>query len=303
APNVALALLAARLDLDPASPTYLTQILDGVYTNPDPRAYPLSGYSYLIAPTSTQSPFNTAKGHPLGDFAYYPPCAAQHRATILAYAPMPVNLVQAGLDQIRRIPGVDPTTITIAGCDNPTFSPDGTDLLASTVPFPEPCDRVGPQQCGSSGGGTQPTVTALSDITVGPFDPNGPPTQPSLVNATATVTPTSGTGTPTGSVLFEDAGIAFGGPVPLIDGRARLTTTGFGPGTHLLSAVYLGDATFASSSSPMIAIPIDGPAYSSQTLTTDIAAGALVLSVTDTTVTLPEPQLTADGSLLPHRSA
>ena len=37
----------------PELAAYLTQMLDGVYTNPDPRTYPLSSYSYMIIPTAT----------------------------------------------------------------------------------------------------------------------------------------------------------------------------------------------------------------------------------------------------------
>ena len=48
--NVAIALQAAMIDENPASPTFLMQDLDHVYTNPDPRTYPLSSYSYLIVP-------------------------------------------------------------------------------------------------------------------------------------------------------------------------------------------------------------------------------------------------------------
>src|SRR6476661_1437706 len=50
--NVAVALTRARINSD------LTQNLDSVYTNPDPRAYPMSSYSYMIAPTTTAKPFN-----------------------------------------------------------------------------------------------------------------------------------------------------------------------------------------------------------------------------------------------------
>ena len=56
AQNVAVSLLAAQVDTtDVNNPaTYLTENLTGVYTDPDPRTYPLSSYSYLILPTKIQ---------------------------------------------------------------------------------------------------------------------------------------------------------------------------------------------------------------------------------------------------------
>ena len=51
ADSVAVALMQAQINTDSASDEYLTQILDGVYNNADPRTYPLSSYSYMIVPT------------------------------------------------------------------------------------------------------------------------------------------------------------------------------------------------------------------------------------------------------------
>ena len=49
--NVAVALTKAQINQDKNSQLYLTQILDDVYRHTDPRAYPLSSYSYMIIPT------------------------------------------------------------------------------------------------------------------------------------------------------------------------------------------------------------------------------------------------------------
>ncbi len=54
--NTAVALTKAKINHDKSSNLYLTQILDGVYTNPDPRAYPISSYSYMIIPTDGGRP-------------------------------------------------------------------------------------------------------------------------------------------------------------------------------------------------------------------------------------------------------
>jgi phosphate transport system substrate-binding protein len=159
--NVAVSLLSAQINTDASSEDYLTQKLDGVYTDPDPRTYPLSSYSYLILPTTVQGQFSEAKGKTLGAFSYYAMCQGQQEAASLGYSPMPINLVQASFDQIRKIPGVVVQNITISDCNNPTFSPDGTNLLADNAPFPPDCDKQGATQCstGTGGAANQPTAT------------------------------------------------------------------------------------------------------------------------------------------------
>jgi phosphate ABC transporter phosphate-binding protein len=161
APSVAVALLAAKINTDASSPAYLTQILDGVYANPDPRTYPLSSYSYMIIPTKVEGTFSAAKGTTLGAFAYYFLCEGQQQAPVLGYSPLPINLVQAGLSQVRRIPGVVAQSIDIAKCNNPTFSANGTNTLATTAPQPAACDKQGPTQCSTGTGGAKKTSTAV----------------------------------------------------------------------------------------------------------------------------------------------
>ncbi|MFJ4849697.1 MULTISPECIES: phosphate ABC transporter substrate-binding protein PstS [unclassified Streptomyces] len=137
ASNVAVALLEARINQD------ATQNLDGVYNSTDPRAYPLSSYSYMIIPTALESHFNAQKGETLGAFAYFALCQGQQSVDDLGYAPLPVNLVQAGLEQVRKVPGVNVAGIDITNCHNPTFSSDGTNTLVKTAPYPSVCDRLG----------------------------------------------------------------------------------------------------------------------------------------------------------------
>lgn len=150
--DVAVALTRARIDEDRSSADYLTQILDGVYTNPDARAYPLSSYSYMILPTTTAAPFTTAKGLTLSTFANYFLCQGQQKAGPLGYSPLPVNLVQAGFAQIRRIPGATAEQTDLSACNNPTFDP--TDLsknkLAEEAPQPAACQRDTAPRCGTT---------------------------------------------------------------------------------------------------------------------------------------------------------
>jgi len=155
AKNVAVGLLAAKINNTPSSPNYLTQILDGVYDNPDARAYPLSSYSYMVVPTETTSSFNTAKGKTLGAFAYYFLCEGQQQAPVLGYSPLPINLVKAGIEQVKKIPGVNVQAVDISKCRNPTFSSTGKNLLAESAPYPPDCDKAGPTQCTTGTGGNK----------------------------------------------------------------------------------------------------------------------------------------------------
>ena len=153
---VAVALLAAKIKSDdPSSPDYLTQDLSQVYTNTDPRVYPMSSYSYMIVPTEAKGIFTTDKGRTLGAFANYMICEGQQQADQLGYSPLPMNLVQAGAKQIARIPGAGAVDIT--KCNNPTFkagdSPD-KNQLALTAPYPQDCDKQGTTQCVTGTAGT-----------------------------------------------------------------------------------------------------------------------------------------------------
>jgi phosphate ABC transporter phosphate-binding protein len=157
--SVAVALQQARINENKQSPSYLTQILDDVYANGDRRSYPLSSYSYMIIPTSTELGFTTGKGKSLGTFANYFLCDGQQQAEELGYSPLPMNLVQAGFNQVRRIPGAPVADIKLSSCRNPTFSSDGSNTLAKKAPYPKECDKRGPTQCstGTAGAANQET--------------------------------------------------------------------------------------------------------------------------------------------------
>ncbi|MBE1877647.1 phosphate ABC transporter substrate-binding protein PstS [Myceligenerans pegani] len=175
AQNVAVALLRAKINQDKSSPDYLTQNLEDVYRFGDRRVYPLSSYSYIILPTSRDAGFTLDKGLTLADFGAYFLCEGQQQADVLGYSPLPINLVQAGQQQIRKIPGGDPVIKGIRDCNNPTFSPDGGNRLAQTAPYPPACDRQGSTQCLTGTGGAKDTSTSPSGggSSDGPDDANG----------------------------------------------------------------------------------------------------------------------------------
>jgi hypothetical protein len=69
------------------------------------------------------------------------------------------------------------------------------------------------------------------------------------VTFTATVAPVStGAGTPTGTVTFEDGGTSLGTANLDANGTAVFTTSSLSPGTHTITASYGGDSVFTASS-------------------------------------------------------
>ena len=129
--NVSTALKDARLNPD------LSQNLAKVYSDRSPDAYPLSAYSYLVAPCSPSlasahhsacdgggtSTFPAGKGYALGEFIDYLACAGQEQVSDLGYAPLPKNLVKDDFKAIGRLNGgVQPPPPTATNCANPTIT-------------------------------------------------------------------------------------------------------------------------------------------------------------------------------------
>ncbi|MCM2426547.1 phosphate ABC transporter substrate-binding protein PstS [Streptomyces sp. RKAG337] len=270
ASSVAVGLMSARINDDKNSTDYLTQILDNVYRSGDRRAYPLSSYSYMIVPTTNEAPFTEDKGRTLGAFAYYFLCEGQQQADQLGYSPLPINLVQAGLSQVRRIPGVEAKNVDIKGCRNPTFSSDGSNTLARNAPYPQPCDQRGTKQCstgtagaknqrtpvkagangGSSSGGssgvTGGTTAGTSGGTAGGTAAGGTTAGATTAGATTGTTGTTAIDPDTGEQLAADSGgggdtTVAGNPVSLAaDGQGALRTTLMALSAILLLGVVVG---------------------------------------------------------------
>ncbi|WP_436788292.1 phosphate ABC transporter substrate-binding protein PstS [Yinghuangia sp. YIM S10712] len=146
---VAIALTEARLNPDS------TQELSGVYRMADPRAYPVSSYSYMIVPTAMSEgwKFNASRGETLGRYIKYFLCDGQQRVAGMGYSPLPPQLVAFGYAALRKIPGApDPgpmpknlnniTQAEYEACPNPTFQPG----------FIKPIDRQGGTSGGATGG-------------------------------------------------------------------------------------------------------------------------------------------------------
>jgi phosphate ABC transporter phosphate-binding protein len=199
AQNVAVALLGAKINETPGD-KYLTQILDGVYDNKDPRTYPLSSYSYMIVPTETSDSFTTEKGKTLAAFANYFLCQGQSQADVLGYSPLPSNLVAAGLNQVKKIPGADVGTVNIAKCNNPTLNK----TYFTDAPMPSECDKVGATQCTNGTGGSSSDTNTATTGTAGTEGTTGTTGTAGTAGTTGGMTGTMGTG-PT--VCDADTGI------------------------------------------------------------------------------------------------
>ncbi len=234
--NVAVALTKAKINQDKSSDKYLTQILDGVYTASDPRAYPLSSYSYMLLPTGKNDQrMTTAKRQTLADFMFYSLCEGQSKAGAYGYSPLPLNLVQAGFDQLKKLKTAD-GKVDISGrdvtrCNNPTFVAGNLskNKLAQVAPQPAACDKQGAGPCGG-GTGTAPTSTqeaaAASDGADAPAaggtpaagDAAAAPAAGEVPGATGAVDPV--TGVAAGTTATATSGDVTAVPVELLAGRA-----------------------------------------------------------------------------------
>jgi ABC-type phosphate transport system substrate-binding protein len=286
AANVGVSLLDAQSNADGSAN------LSPVYADTDPRAYELSYYSYLIVPTDLTNGMTTDKGYTLGTFGQYLLCQGQNSVTPLGYAPLPINLVEDGFAQLAKIPGASlpaTTAAAIAGCNNPTFAPDGTDTLAANTPLPPACDQQGATQCASTAG----TVVILT------ASPN-PATANNPVILTATVT--AGPSVPAGAVQFVVGSTLIGLPVTVgSTGVATTTTTFSAAGTDTVSARFVpADPAAVSSAigvlsltvlpnagSGVIPLAATVPLTGTFTLTVDAAdTGILVVSGNTATAAL-----------------
>ena len=129
--NVTMALGNATLNSD------LSENLSLVFADTAPNAYPLSAYSYLVAPCdpvlahkhattcsggSGPSSFPTAKGAELGAFVNYIVCLGQAQVDDFGYAAVPPILIENAFIAIGSIAGAtEPPPPTPAGCPNPTL--------------------------------------------------------------------------------------------------------------------------------------------------------------------------------------
>jgi phosphate transport system substrate-binding protein len=163
AANISAALEAAHLRPN------LSQDLTDVYTNPNPGAYPISAYSYMV--TQCQPSADAAGALCRGDypnggisetlkrFLRHVACDGQQQMAAIGYAPLPKELSQFVADAVARMSGEPVVTLTRENCGNPRFDP--TYLLPGgeqPPPLPDP-PGVGNLGAGAGGRGTATTGT------------------------------------------------------------------------------------------------------------------------------------------------
>ena len=255
--NVAIALEQAQINMDPSSPNYLLQTLTNVYTDPDPRTYPLSSYVYMIEPTggpgtATNDPSETSgKRQSIADFEYYSICQGQSQIGPRGYSPLPVNLVEAAFGQVQKLqqadPGVDLTNLNINTCNEPTFVPGqpNVNYLTTIAPQPPACDQEG---AGPSAAGVTPNGLGSSPTSSGTY----PGASTSAVGAPAAGTSASGSGTSTAAAAAGTAAPAAAASSASASEKAALAATAQNQRPPLVSALLPGRSV-SSTKGPLFA--------------------------------------------------
>src|SRR5882757_5204956 len=121
------------------------------------------------------------------------------------------------------------------------------------------------------------------------------------VTFTAMVKSASGTGTPTGTVTFNDGATVLG-PGTLSGGTATFITSGLAGGVHSITAVYGGDANFAGSTSPVLTQTVN-KASSSTSVVSSNSSSNRGAAVTFTATVTSSAAGTATGTVTFHDGA
>jgi phosphate transport system substrate-binding protein len=184
AQNISAALESATLRPD------LSQELSGVYASPNPEAYPISAYSYLVTMCARAGDRATCKGaypntgvtETLTRWMRYIACEGQVNMARIGYSPLPPNLSQEVANSVARMQGAAPEALTPANCANPRFHgslgagasspPDPlagqTDLSGSALGGPAAADGSGDtKQAASAADATAAAGQAGSTRAVG----------------------------------------------------------------------------------------------------------------------------------------
>jgi phosphate transport system substrate-binding protein len=262
--NVAVSLEAAQINMNPNSPDYLLQNLANVYTDPDPRTYPLSSYVYMIEPTGTDAQdtsMTTGKRQALADFGYYAICQGQKEIGPIGYSPLPVNLVEAGFGQLQKLqtadPAVDLASMNILTCNNPTFvlGQPNTNYLATIAPMPPACDKQGAGPCAA---GVTPNGIGITVYVSG--------TYPGSTSSSG-AGPGAKSGAATGGAATSAGSTAAGGGAAASASNPDCSTT-----TTTTATTKPGGAAAGSTAAP----PASTDCASATTTTTGPAAATIV---------------------------
>ncbi len=192
---------------------------------------------------------------------------------------------------------VDPSSTTCSGnvpsgakcAMGVLFTPTTSGLLTDHLSF-----NLGLElpSIGLSGIGVTGTTTTTAVVAA----PN-PATTGQTVTLTATVSPAS-TDTPAGSIIFMDGSTAIGMTNVNSSGVGTMTTSSLATGSHSITAVYSGSATFSGSTSSAVTLVINGSLASTSTALTAAPNPATVgQTVTFTATVTPHSTDTPPGSV------
>jgi hypothetical protein len=256
--NVAIALEQAQINMDPSSPNYLLQTLTDVYTDPDPRTYPLSSYVYMIEPTGgpaagTNDPSETSgKRQAIADFEYYSICQGQSQIGPRGYSPLPVNLVEAAFGQVQKLqqadPGVDLTNLNINTCNEPTFVPGqpNVNYLTTIAPQPPACDQQGAGPCAA---GITPNGLGSSPSSSGTYGGGSAAASAGTTEGSSSGAAAAGTGATSGGAATADAGTAAAASA---GDRAALAAAAADQKSPLVSTLLPGRSISSSTAVPLL---------------------------------------------------
>ncbi|WP_410658730.1 substrate-binding domain-containing protein [Amycolatopsis sp. lyj-112] len=178
AENIASALKHAELRPD------LSQKLDRVYSNTDPKSYPVSAYSYVMMPCTSGRDTcrggygDQGKADTITAFLEHVACDGQINMARIGYSPLPPNLSQEIMNANSRLTGQPAKQLSAGNCGNPTFH--GSLGEGATSP-PDPLVTAGilnPDGKPASGPGAGGPSTSAGPST-------GPSTGDKITTATA----------------------------------------------------------------------------------------------------------------------
>ncbi len=172
AENISAALESASLRPD------LSQELSGVYASGNPKAYPISAYSYIVTQCRTGDRSSCKGPYPdqgvtdtLAAWLRYIACEGQVNMARIGYSPLPPNLSQEMANAVARLTGEPAERLSAGTCANPRFRgslgagsgspPDPFEQLPGGVCGAAGCDPANPG--GSSGGENDPEGGAGPD--------------------------------------------------------------------------------------------------------------------------------------------
>jgi len=137
----------------------LEQDLTPVFNSPQPGAYSISAYSYLLM--ARQSEIPSAKQAVEAQYVQFLACDGQKAAGVLGYSPLPPNLVQADFNAVQLITGTALPAPTAANCGDPyitgSFNAGGQAGSGPVITGTTPSTAAG--TAGSGGAAVNPVAT------------------------------------------------------------------------------------------------------------------------------------------------